>query len=262
MRRIILFISLILLAYGCSTKKELSYLNNLDLDETGGESFFTMDIPDYKVQPRDILYVSAKTQTPDGMLEEILTGKNQPTGSYMQSEASQYIMGFSVDPGGYVTIPLLGKTAVAGMTIYEIRDSIQLKIDSLFRHAYVEVRLLSFKFTVIGEVRLPGSYVNYNDQLTVLEAIGRAGGITETGAKERVLVIRPVGNQTSTYKLNLQDKNILASPAYFLSPNDVVIVQPVPKKTFDVNLPTFAFIITTVTSTITTTLLLIDFFNN
>ena len=55
------------------------------------------------------------------------------------------------------------------MTIYEIRDLMQTKVDSLFRHAYVEVRLLSFKFTVIGEVRAPGSYVNYNDQLTVLE---------------------------------------------------------------------------------------------
>lgn len=262
MKRVLPFLALLLLASACSTKKELSYLNNLNLDETGGESFFTMDIPDYKVQPRDILYVSAKTQTPDGMLEEILTGKNQPSGSYMQSESSAYVMGFSIDPSGFVTVPLLGKTAVAGKTIYEIRDLMQLKLDSLFRHAYVEVRLLSFKFTVIGEVRVPGSYVNYNDQLTVLEAIGRAGGITETGAKERVLVIRPVGNQTSTFSLNLQDKNIMASPAYFLTPNDVIIVQPVPKKTFDVNLPTFAFIITTVTSTITTTLLLIDFFNN
>ena len=67
-----------LMVAGCSTKKELSYLNNLDLEETGGESFFTMDIPDYKVQPRDILYVSAKTQTPDGMLEEILARIDNP----------------------------------------------------------------------------------------------------------------------------------------------------------------------------------------
>ena len=132
-----------------------------------------------------------------------------------------------------------------------------------FQHVpYLEQQMKDrgYKFTVIGEVRLPGSYVNYSEQLTIFEAIGRAGGITETGAKERVLVLRPVGNETTTYKINLQDKNLLASPAYFITPNDVVIVQPVPKKTFDVNLPTFAFIITSITSTITTTLLLIDFF--
>jgi polysaccharide export outer membrane protein len=260
MKKILPFIALVILAASCSTKKELSYLNNLD--EAGGENHFIMEIPDYKVQARDILYVSAKTQTPDGLLQEIFADKNAPSGAYIQSDASQYVMGYSIDPSGYVTVPLLGKMAVEGMTIYQIRDLMQAKVDSLFRHAYIEVRLLSFKFTVIGEVGAPGSYVNYNDQLTVLEGIGRAGGVTETGAKERVLVIRPTGNTTTTYQINLQDKNLLASPAYFLSPNDVVIVQPVPKKTFNVNLPTYAFIITSVTSALTTTLLMIDYFGN
>lgn len=262
MKRLIPFIALMLLVASCSTQEELSYLNNLDLAETGGESFFTMEIPDYKVQPRDILYVSAKLQTPEGGLESIFTDRTGAVSFGAGGESSTYILGYSIDPEGYVTIPLIGKTQVTGMTIYEIRDLLQTKIDSLFRHAYVEVRLLSFKFTVIGEVYAPGSYVNYNDQLTVFEAIGRAGGITETGAKERVLVIRPVGSTTTTYKVDLQDKNILASPAYFLTPNDVIIVQPVPKKTFNVNLPTYAFIITTITSTITMTLLLIDYFGN
>ena len=39
MKRIIPFIALMLLVAGCSTKKELSYLNNLDLPETGGRDF-------------------------------------------------------------------------------------------------------------------------------------------------------------------------------------------------------------------------------
>ncbi|HUW93115.1 MAG TPA: polysaccharide biosynthesis/export family protein [Bacteroidales bacterium] len=258
MKKFIPFLALILLLASCSTQKELSYLNNLD--ETGGESYFPMEIPDYRVQPRDILYVTVKAQTPDGALAEMLNDRTIGGGTYMQGEASQYIMGYSIDPEGRVTIPLLGKVPVAGLTIYEIRDLFQSKVDSLYRHAYVEVRLLSFKYTVLGEVRTPGSYINYNDQLTVLEAIGRAGGIAETGTKEKILVIRPEGDKTQTYNINLQDKSLLSSPAYFLSPNDVVIVQPNPKKVFNVNLPTFAFIISTVTGTISTTLLLINYF--
>ena len=180
--------------------------------------------------------------------------------NYITNEGSAYITGYSIDPQGSITLPLVGDVPVAGMTIYEIRDLFQQKIDSLFRHAYVEVRLLSYKFTVIGEVRAPGSYVNYNDQLTVLEAIGRAGGIAETGTKEKILVIRPQGEQTVTYSIDLQDKSLLSSPAYFITPNDVVIVQPNPKKVFNVNLPTISFIIATVTGTISTTLLLINYF--
>ena len=260
MKKLFPFIALILMLASCSTQEELSYLNNLDA--AGGEDHFTMEIPDYKIQVRDLLYISVKAQTPEGTLAQMLYDRTMGAGTYMNDEASQYIMGYSVDPEGKVTVPLFGAVPVAGLTIFEIQDLFQTRVDSLFRHAYVEVRLLSFKFTVIGEVGNPGSYVNYNDQLTVFEAIGRAGGVTETGAKERVLVIRPTGNTTTTFQINLQDKNTLASPAYFMAPNDVVIVQPVPKKTFNVNLPTFAFIITSVTSAITTTLLMIDYFGN
>lgn len=259
MRKTIIISAIALMTLSCTTQKQLSYLTNLY--ETGGESYFTMEVPDYRIQPRDLLYVSVKAQTPEGTLNEVLSDGSLSS-SYMQGEASQYIMGYSVDPAGYVTIPLLGRNVVGGKTIYEIRDDFQVKVDSLYRHAYVEVRLLSFKFTVIGEVRNPGSYVNYNDQLTVLEAIGRAGGVTETGAKERILVVRPVGNKTQTYKINLQDGTLLASPAYFLSPNDVVIVQPTAKKVFNLNLPTLAFVVSTVTSTISATLLMMSFFGN
>ncbi len=258
MKKLFPLIALIIMAASCSTQQELSYLNNLP--ETGGESYFAMDVPYYKVQPRDILYVSVKAQTPEGSLTEVLNNQSAANVSYMANEGGAYMTGYSIDPEGNVTVPLLGDVQVSGMTIYEVRDLFQEKVDSLFRHAYVEVRLMSFKFTVIGEVRAPGTFVNYNDQLTVLEAIGRAGGIAETGTKEKILVVRPTGDQTVTYHIDLQDKSLLSSPAYFLTPNDVVIVQPNPKKTFSVNLPTISFIISTVTGVITTTLLLINYF--
>jgi polysaccharide export outer membrane protein len=251
-------IALILLMTACSTQKELSYLNNLY--ELGGENYFPMEVPDYSVQPRDILYVSVKAQTPEGSLTEMLNDRSSANVSQITNEGGAYMMGYSIDPEGNVTIPLVGDIKVSGMTIYQIRDLFQQKIDSLFRHAYVEVRLMSFKYTVIGEVRSPGSFVNYNDQLTVLEAIGRAGGIAETGTKEKILVIRPAGDKTLTYNIDLQDKSLLSSPAYFLTPNDVVIVQPNPKKVFNINLPTISFIIATITGTISTTLLLINYF--
>ena len=258
MKKIIPLFALIIFAASCSTQKELSYLNNLY--ELGGENYFPMEVPDYKIQPRDILYISVKAQTPEGTLTEMLTDRTTANMNYLTNEGSAYMVGYSVDPDGDMTVPLLGKVPVDGKTVYEIRDLLQEKVDSLFRHAYVEVRLMSFKFTVIGEVRAPGSYVNYNDQLTVLEAIGRAGGISETGTKEKILVIRPEGDQTVTYHIDLQDKSLLSSPAYFITPNDVVIVQPNPKKVFNLNLPTISFIISTATAAVTTTLLLINYF--
>ncbi|KKK61848.1 hypothetical protein LCGC14_3010250, partial [marine sediment metagenome] len=50
--------------------------------------------------------------------------------------------------------------------------------------AVVNIRLLSFKFTVLGEVNHPGTYTNFNNQLTVLDAIGKAGDITDYGNRK------------------------------------------------------------------------------
>jgi polysaccharide export outer membrane protein len=112
---------------------------------------------------------------------------------------------------------------------------------------------------VIGEVKSPGAYINYNNYLTVIEAIGRAGGVGDLGNRNRILVVRPIDKGTKTYRINLQDKNILTSEAYFLLPNDVVIVEPVRQKIFNMNVPTISFVISTFTATITMTLLLINY---
>ena len=138
----------------------------------------------------------------------------------------------------------------------EARILLQDKIDKSFKDATVECKLLSFKFTVIGEVRAPGTYVNYSNYLTVFEAIGRAGGIGDYGRRDKILVVRPTEKGTKTFTLNLQDKNILSSEAYFLLPNDVIIVEPESGKLFNLNFPPFAAILATVTSLITTTLLI------
>ncbi len=67
----LLLILTLLLGIGCTSQKKLAYLNNLP--ETGGEELFTMDIPDYKLQPRDILYITVKAMTPDGTIKDFLT---------------------------------------------------------------------------------------------------------------------------------------------------------------------------------------------
>jgi polysaccharide export outer membrane protein len=109
--------------------------------------------------------------------------------------------------------------------------------------------------TVLGEVSRPGSYTNFNNQLTVLEAIGMAGNVTDFGNRTRVMVVRPTPEGTKTYRINLQDKDLLTSDAYFLLPNDIVIVEPMKIKPFQVNIPTMALFL----SGISTLILVISF---
>jgi len=244
---------------GCTSQKKLTYLNNLP--DTGKEERFTMTIPDYHIQHRDLLYITAKAMTPDGMITDFFT-QSRITGGYtsIQGEAGQFLFGYDVSRDGDILLPAIGLINIEGLNLEEARAKIQTEVDKVFNNATVECKLLSFKFTVIGEVNAPGTYINYNNYLTVLEAIGRAGGISDFGRRDKLVVIRPADEGSVTYKLNLQDKAILKSEAYFLMPNDVIIVEPQSKKIFNLNLPTYSFILTTVTSAITTTLLLINYF--
>jgi len=248
----------ILLATSCTSQKKLAYLNNLP--ETGGEETFTMDIPDYIIQPRDVLYITVKAMTPEGTITDFLSSGSNVGINLAQGESGGSLFGYNVNPDGYITLAAVGQIKVSGLTLEETRKALQELAEKVFKNSTVECKLLSFKFTVIGEVRAPGAYINYNNYLTVLEAIGRAGGVGDYGDRNRVLVVRPIDKGTKTFRINLQDKKILSSEAYFLLPNDVVIVEPLKQKIFNMNLPTFSFIFTTVTSTITMTLLLINYF--
>ena len=259
MKRVIpiLFTALLIVA-SCTSQKKLAYLNNLT--GIGKEEKFTMEVPDYKIQPRDILYITVKAMTPDGFITDYLVGSGANSGSsYIQGESGSYLFGYDVKMDGNIIIPVVGIVLVEGKSLDEIRKLLQMEFSKSYKDATVECKLLSYKFTVLGEVRAPGTYLNFNNYLTVLEAIGRSGGIGDYGDRNNVLVVRAMDKGTITFRINLQDKKILSSEAYFLLPNDVVIVEPLKQKIFNMNLPTISFVISTFTATITMTLLLINY---
>jgi polysaccharide export outer membrane protein len=228
------------------------YLSNLDT--TSVQQFFPMDRPDYRIQYQDILYVNISTLNSE-MNDLLNPGYQQYTSSLYGSETNIYIFGYTVNDSGYISLPILGYIYVYGLTIDEITRSIDNRAREYLKDATVNVKLLTFKFTVVGEVNRPGTYSNFNNQLTVIEAIGVAGDITSYGNRKSVLVVRPTKEGTYTYRINVQDKNLLQSQGYFLLPNDIVIVEPIKSKPFQLNIPTISLLF----SSISTLILILSF---
>ena len=255
MRTKLLFLILLALLSGCVTQKKLRYLG--DTPSSGGVENFPMDIPDYKLKPRDVLYITVKAMGPEGKIEDFLSGgaNSSMQMTQMQGEGGS-LYGYDVNAEGYVTLPAVGQVKVEGMTLVDTKKALQEHVDKVFKNATVECKLLSFRYTVIGEVKAPGTFFNYNNYLTVLEAVGKAGGITDGGNRDRVLVIRPYEGGTRTYRINLQDNKIFSSEAYTLLPNDVIVVEPTRTKIWMLNMPTFTSFI----GIITATLLLLNYF--
>lgn len=241
------FLIIVFLIQGsCTSHKKLIYLENLDT--TTVQQFHPKDKPDYKIQYQDILYININTLNPE--LNNMLNpGYDRGYYTY-RDESTMYVFGYTVSDSGTVSLPILGDIYVYGLTINEIHDTIKKRASNYLKDATINVKLLSYKFTVIGEVNRPGTYKNYNNQLTVLEAIGMAGDITDYGNRKQVLVVRPAQTGTYTYRINVQDKNLLQSEGYFLLPNDIVIVEPIRSKPFQLNIPTMALVLTTISTLI------------
>jgi len=90
----------------------------------------------------------------------------------------------------------------------------------------INIRLRNFTVTVLGEVLRPGTYAVNGEQITILEALGLAGDLTLRGVRNNVLVIRDF-NGTKVYsRVDLTSKDIIKSPVFYLTQNDVVYVEP------------------------------------
>jgi polysaccharide export outer membrane protein len=179
---LIVSVCLLVAISSCTTHRQLVYLKNVD--STSTENYYPKNRPEYKIQTRDIMYVKIYS-----LNEEMSSMINQTIGSYQQNlfqnETSLFINGYAVSDSGNIEIPVLGRIRVAGKTMDEATNTIRQRADQYLKDATIIVKLISFKFSVIGEVNRPGTYNNFNNQLTVLEAVSMAGDITDYGNRKQ-----------------------------------------------------------------------------
>jgi polysaccharide export outer membrane protein len=71
------------------------------------------------------------------------------------------------------------------------------------------------RFFVVGMIRNAGSYI-LERNMTVLQAISTAGGISERGSSRRIRIVRIVNNER---------KELDAEPTDLVQPNDTIVVR-------------------------------------
>jgi len=255
-RQITYIILLIVLFSSCKTRKDLLYLKDIkDMEvlTTPGPS------PEYRIKPDDNLYVNVQTINP--AINQLFNPMQSSAGAggiqqAFTTPASQFINGYVVDPNGAITLPVIGNVPVAGKTAIEAQGIIQEKATAYLKDASVQVKVLSFKVTLLGELRSPGVYYNYSSNMTVLEAIGMAGGVTENAQLSQLLVVRRTPTGSKSFRIDLSEKKLLGSEAYFLQPNDVVYVNADKLKNIRLTTPTYSFVL----SAVTTLMVLLQYF--
>ena len=215
----------------CISNKKMIYLQGAARDYS-----LPRDINDpfeLQVQPDDQLAISVASKDVELIARFnnntlIGGGNNSQTGTNTINVSSG-VSYFKVNKDGNIEFPIFGTLHVGGMTTDEVSAMIQKRMveEGYINDAVVNTRIMSFKVTVMGDVKNPGTQTYQGERLTILEALGKAGDLTNSAYRDNVLVIREENGQRKAYEVNLLDNQaVFNSPAYYLQQNDVIYVQP------------------------------------
>ena len=103
---------------------------------------------------------------------------------------------YTVETDGSFTFPLIGRIKAGGLTLRQLEAELRKKLaDGYFKNPQVSVAVESYRsqrIFIVGEVRSPGTYPLTGD-MTLIEAIARAGSTTPNASAEAVIVRAPAG---------------------------------------------------------------------
>jgi polysaccharide export outer membrane protein len=196
--------------------------------------YYHLNRPHYKLQVNDILSINVRSYS-----EEANKAFNQNSNLNMGMGANEsffFLNGYTVSPDGNIEVPVLGKVFVLGLTIEEIQEVFQRKLDQYFQHGAViaHVQLAGIRFTVVGDVQAPGRYVIYQSQVNIFEALASAGDVTLVGDRRQVQIIRQFPEGARLYDLDLTRQSAINDPRFFIQPNDIVNVKPLRQKSWGI----------------------------
>jgi len=196
-----------------------------------------LQINEYKIQPLDILSINFETLNDESDSFDFLknlnpTNRTSGGGSGGAGGGGSVLNGILVNTQGEVEYAVLGKIKVGGLTIFEAQDLIKSIASQYLPDVVVRVRMLNFRFTVLGEVNNERTVSSSNTRLTIAEAIGLSGGLGELADRSTVKVIRQNANRVDVYYIDLLKEDFTESPFYYVQQNDVIIVPPLKQRTF------------------------------
>ena len=150
----------------CVSPKEVLYIQDVSGNsrETIKANYQTT------IQKDDQLYIAVSSKQPELTAPFAMSEIGSSSGT-----SSNKPKGYLVDAQGCIVLPVIGKMKAAGKTCSQLASDIAatLKNNDYIRDASVNVQIMNFKFSVLGEVNAPGTYTIEGQRVTILEAISR-----------------------------------------------------------------------------------------
>lgn len=228
---LLVFIVCNFLVTSCRSVNQLRYFKNLP--DSSVVHLPHVDQELRLVQKGDKLMITIGAKNPEAAAifnnygEEPTSGSKGRIGGGGAGANASDLAGFWVDELGEIEFPVVGKVKAEGYTASQLKDVITEKVSPYLREPLVNVKFISFKFTVLGEVRSPGVYALSHQRTTLLDALGVAGDLPRSAKRYDIQLYRDYNGVRTISKLDLRKKELLNNPElFYVKHNDVIIVQP------------------------------------
>lgn len=207
---------------GCKTKEKLVYFQQGDIDSLSALNNYSPVL-----KSDDLLSIVISGEDPEAVVPFNLNVTNSTrTQNNGYTNGIPERIGYLIDANGNVALPIIGELKLVDLTRSEAVELIENELSTYINNPIVQIQILNFKITVLGDVSNPGTFKIPNERITLLEAIGLAGDLNITGNRKNVLVIRDNNGTKQEYRVDLTSNKVFTSSAYYLSQNDVVYVEP------------------------------------
>lgn len=216
----------LLLITSCVSRKEIAYFQNLDKAESRLDENHQNNL---KIKPDDLLTISVSAPEQAAAMPFNLPVVGMPAGGMEENltvNGRQQLQTYLVDSDGNIEFPILGTIKVRGLNRQELAAKLKNQITDYVQDPIVNVRIVNFQVSVLGEVNRPGTFDVKDEYLTLPKALGLAGDMSIYGQRDNVLVMREENGKKSHAYLDLTDANVMDSPYFYLQQNDVVYVEP------------------------------------
>jgi polysaccharide export outer membrane protein len=225
MKKFALFFILSLVIFSCTTRKEIVYFRDIDTSNIENLDKYNEHL---KINVNDILNINVRTLNPQASLQfsqSSIGGQGGQGGGGMRADLLK-ISGYLVHQDGTIDFPQIGSIDVKGKSTREVQKLLESKLKKFLKNPIVSVRVINYKFTILGEVRAPGTYEILEENFTLLQALGMAGGLTINGKRKNILIIRHQDGERITKRIDLTTTEWMNSPFYFVKQNDQIYVEP------------------------------------
>lgn len=213
----IIALSILVVVAGCASHKKIPYMMDSNtVNVSSGKVLY-----DARIMPKDLLSITVSSVDPAAAVPYNL---EVPMVEGQSSSGSTYL----VDNDGNILFPVLGMLHLGGLTKPEAEKYIVERLKPSFKEPpIVNVRLVNYKVSVLGEVARPGTFTVANEKINLFEALALAGDMTIYGKRDNVKLLREDNEGAKNIiTLDLNRSDIVNSPYFYMQQNDVLYVEP------------------------------------